>query len=96
MARVANPYSEGEELDTKDRDYTVVGLEEGGESLAGSETDILVPGAVQHVHQTGYPSTQRVKQNKVVKKSVDVNEKPPKKKGGNCCLIILNPPRPNY
>ena len=66
LACVANPYSEGEESDTEDRDYTVVGLEEGGESLAGSEADTLVPGAVQHVHQTGYPSTRRVKQNKVV------------------------------
>jgi hypothetical protein len=81
MARVANPYSEVEESDTEDRDYTVVGLEEGGESLAGSEAETLVPGAVQHVHQTGYPSTRRVKQNKIVKKSLDVNEKPPRKKG---------------
>ena len=64
MASVANPYSEGE-----DRDFTVVG--DGGESLAGSEAETLVPGAVQYVHQTGYPSTRRVKQNKVVKQRVD-------------------------
>ena len=89
MVRVANPYSEGEESDTEDRDYTVVG--DGGESLAGSEAETLVPGAVQHVHQTGYPSTWRVKQNKVVKKSVDVNEKPPRKKGRKLSKNNLKP-----
>ena len=55
MARVANPYSEGEESDMEDQDYTVV--VDGEESLVGSEAYTLVPGAVQHVHQTGYPST---------------------------------------
>ena len=79
LARVANPYSEGEESDRDDGDYTMVG--DGGESLAESEADTLVPGAVQHVRQTGYPSPQRVKKNKAVKKSVDVNEKPNRKKG---------------
>ena len=80
IARVANPYSEGEESDRDDGDYTMVG--DGGESLAESEANTLVPGAVQHVRQTGYPSTRRVKKNKAVKKSVDVNEKPHQKKGG--------------
>ena len=54
---------------------------DGGESSAVSEANTLVPGAVQHVRQTGYPSTRRVKKNKAVKKSVDVNEKPNRKKG---------------
>ena len=49
MARVANPYSEGEESDLEDQDYTVVSA--GGESSAGSKAHTLVPGAVQHVHQ---------------------------------------------
>ena len=96
MARVANPYSENESSDNEDQDYTVVGSREEGGGSAASEADTLVPGAVQHVQQTGYPSTRGVKQNTVVKKSVDVNEKPPQKREGNCCLIILNPPRPNY
>ena len=55
MARVANPYLENEDSDGEDQNYTVVG--DGGESLAGSDADTLVPGAVRHVHQTGYPST---------------------------------------
>jgi hypothetical protein len=78
----------------------VVGLEEGGESLAGSEAETLVPGAVQHVHQIGYPSTGRVKQNKVVdkssskrkKKSVDVNEKPHRQKGR---ILSTDNPKPS-
>ena len=55
---MANPYSENEESDQDDGDYTMVGDE--GESSAESEANTLVPGAVQHVRQTGYPSTQRV------------------------------------
>ena len=51
----------------------------------------LVPGAVQHVRQTGYPSTRRVKENKAVKKSVDVNEKPHRKKGR---VLSTNNPKP--
>ena len=35
MARVANPYSEGEQSDMEDRDYTVVG--DGEESLVGQK-----------------------------------------------------------
>ena len=89
MARLDNPYSEGEESDTEDQDYTVVG--DRGESLAGSEAETLVPGAVQHVHQTGYPSTRRVKKSKVVKKSVDFNEKPNRKRGRK---LIKNNPKP--
>ena len=54
MARVANPYSKGEESDTEDRDYTVVGLEEGGESLAESEAYTLVPG--DDVRRQRWPS----------------------------------------
>ena len=56
MARVANPYSENEDSDNEDQDYTVVGLGEGGEGPAASEVDTLVPRAVQHVRRTGYPS----------------------------------------
>jgi hypothetical protein len=41
MARVANPYSENEDSDGEDQDYTVV--EEGGESLAGSEAEAEGP-----------------------------------------------------
>ena len=62
---------------------------DGGESSA--ESDNLVPGAVQHVHQTGYPSTRRVKKNKAVKKSVDVNEKPHRQKGR---IFSPNNPKP--
>ena len=72
-ARIANPESEGEYSDPGDPDYTVVS--DGGERAEESEADTLVPGAVQHVRQTGYPSPRRVKKNKAVKKSVDVNEK---------------------
>ena len=64
---------------------------DGDESLAGSEADTLVPGAVQHVHQTGYPSTRRVKKSEAVKKSVDVNEKPHRKKGRK---LSKNNPKP--
>ena len=64
---------------------------DGGESSAESEADTLVPGAVQHVHQTGYPSTRRVKKNKAVKKSVDVNEKPHRQKGR---IFLPNNPKP--
>jgi hypothetical protein len=78
IARIANPESEGEQSDPGDPDYTVVS--DGGERSEESEADTLVPGAVQHVRQTGYPSTRRVKKNKAVKKSVDVNEKPNRKK----------------
>ena len=86
-ARIANPESEGEYSDPGDPDYTVVS--DGGERADGSEADTLVPGAVQHVRQTGYPSPRRVKKNKAVKKSVDVNEKPDRKKGRK-----LNPYNP--
>ena len=86
---MANPYSEGEELDRDDGDYTMVG--DRGESSAESEADTLVPGAVQHVRQTGYPSTRRVKKNKAVKKSVDVNEKPHRQKGR---IFLPNNPKP--
>ena len=55
MARIANPWSENEGSDRDDQDYTVVG--DGGEVPDASEADTLVPEAVQHVHQTGYPST---------------------------------------
>ena len=89
MARIANPWSENEGSDRDDQDYTVVG--DGGEVPDASEADTLVPEAVQHVHQTGYPSTRRVKQNKVVKKSVDMNEKPPRKKGRK---LLPNNPKP--
>ena len=78
-ARIANPESEGEYSDPGDPDYTVVS--DGGERAEESEADTLVPGAVQHVRQTGYPSPRRVKKNKAVKKSVDVNEKPNRQKG---------------
>ena len=60
-------------------------------AAAASEADTLVPGAVQHVQQTGYPSTRGVKKNKEVKKSVDVNEKPNQKKGKK---LIKNNPKP--
>ena len=91
MARVANPYSEGEESDLEDQDYTVVG--DGGESSVGSEADTLVPGAVQYVRQTGYPSTRKVKKSEAVKKSVDVNEKPNRKRGRK---LIKNNQKLNY
>ena len=86
-ARIANPESEGEYSDPGDPDYTVVS--DGGERAEESEADTLVPGAVQHVRQTGYPSPRRVKKNKAVKKSVDVNEKPDRKNGRK-----LNPYNP--
>ena len=50
----------------EDQDYTVVG--DGDKSLVGSEADTLVPGAVQHVHQTGYPSTRRVKKSEAAER----------------------------
>ena len=53
-ARIANPESEGEYSDPGDPDYTVVS--DGGERAEESEADTLVPGAVQHFRQTGYPS----------------------------------------
>ena len=56
IARIANPESEGEQSDPGDPDYTVVS--DGGERSEESEADTLVPGAVQHVRQTGYPSTK--------------------------------------
>ena len=70
MARVANPYSENEDSDNEDQAYTVVRPSTGREKPAASEVDTLVPGAVQHVCRTGYPS------NKGVKKSLDIYEKP--------------------
>ena len=80
MARVANPYSEGEESDIEDRDYTVVG--DRGMSLAGSEAETLVPGAVQHVQQTGYPSTRGVNKDKGGKVLM-LTKGPTAKRGGN-------------
>ena len=86
MARVANPYSENEDSDNEDQDYTVVGpSSEGREEPAASEVDTLVSGAVQHVHRTGYPS------NKGVKKSLDINEKPNRQKNRK---LIKNNPKP--
>ena len=85
MARVANPYSENEDSDNEDQDYTVVGPREGGEGPAVSEVDTLVPGAVQHVPRTGYPSNEGVKQ------SLDINEKPSHQKNRK---LIKNNPKP--
>ena len=71
-SRIVNPYSENEESDKDDEDYTVVALSAAGESHRPEEDDTIVPGVVQHVRHTGYPS------NKGVEKSVDINEKPNK------------------
>jgi len=60
--------------DNEDQDYTVIRLGEEGEGPAASEVDTLVPGAVQHVRRTGYPS------NKGLRKSLDINEKHNRKK----------------
>jgi len=68
------PYSENEDSDNEDQDYTVIRLGEEGEGPAASEVDTLVPGAVQHVRRTGYPS------NKGLRKSLDINEKHNRKK----------------
>ena len=91
IARVANPYSENKDSDAEDQGYTVVGPGEGGGDPAASEADTLVQGAVQHVQQTGYPSTRGVNKNKGVKKGVDVNERPNRKKGRK---LIKNNPKP--
>ena len=72
-ARIANPYSENEESDRDDEDYTFGAPRAAGESHGPTETDTLVPGAVQHVHRTGYPSE------KGVRKSLDIYKKPNRK-----------------
>ena len=84
-ARVANPYSENEDLDREDEDYTVVGPSVEGQSQGPSEADTLVPGAVQHVYRPGYPS------DKGVKKSLDINEKPNRKKNRQFVGIYPKP-----
>ena len=50
----------------------VLSADEDSEGPEGDTT--LVPGAVQHVYQTGRPSHQGVKE------SLDTNERPEKKK----------------
>ena len=82
-ASIANPYSENKESNREDEDCTFVAPSAAGESQGPTETDTLVPGAVQHVYRTGYPSDKRVR------KSLDINEKPNQKK--NRKFVGINP-----
>ena len=71
---IANPYSKNEESDNEEEDYKVVVLSADEDSEGPEGDTTLVPGAVQHVYQTGRPSHQGVKE------SLDTNERPEKKK----------------
>ena len=70
---VTNPYSENKESDSEDEDYTFVLLSDDTASKGGEEEATLVPGAVQHIPQTGYPSHRG-------KGSLDTDERPNKEK----------------
>ena len=83
MARVANPYSKMKTQITRTRIILSSDLEKAEKNQQLRELDTLVPGAVQHVCRTGYPS------NKGIRKSLDINEKPNRQK--NQKLIKKNP-----